>query len=691
MTEQSQTQLLQRAEDQQDTPVVECEFWYRQSASETVLQIALPIGYNTSNKSVTGTVDAVSGNSISFKTDKTSGTGHVVAAYRDEYTEANLGEDVNWNSLLDFVQPFDSCSFPADGALGDFASKSYVVRKVDKIDYPGDESNYFQDSVILYDAFGDNLAPPAALVGKTVTFSDLTRVHPEEYDLYYVVQTAGATEGDHVLIPRPNGTATDQYTLDPITGIIVLLDPWFTARPTYSQYCFVLKYTRFDRVNEVKKTDIQEMRTMAENLQTARYYLTTSNQGITASRSLYNHWNQKPLGNQIVRDIPNDWNYLSDPIVTGTYVTGDYGVEVRTAASGLPEDDWLDRFGVSVSAKFPILTMTDKRFLSTPGDWEVLSATLRLKVTRLTGTNSYEFPEFNVVTDPNYSPPISVGRVFKPDPTKNYCANLQWNTDDPDAPPRCVLRDNMNIFRRGDDNDFSGVFGNPSKCENCEVIGPGPAQIIFHDFPNSTGGWVHNCNAGSPTATSYIMGARGPGLFYWDGVVWQRRTQTLTQSEFFRDEAEEKTGDVEPFEGNGISCIYAQFFEWSMPDSNSSDSISADGSWSTLDVTDIIQEIHAEANSTPGEVGLTVGSPEMINWNADDLESNDILLADIMINDRSGDPGAPSGGWNVKSFIPSVREFTFELEVGELLVTWKAPDGFKAPLVSHTHLPGLTK
>ena len=385
MTEQATTQLIQRES--------ECEFWYRQSASNLTLQISDALGRISADRDiVSAAVYSVGTGSITFRMLKDDYASMVVGTHREDMDADNANESIQWNSVIDRVQPFDSCTFPVDVALGAASGASYVVKKVDKEEDPGD-SDYFLDTVWLYDAVGGAATIPAALASKTVSFSDKTRVHPAVYELSYIAQT-GSSEGDFVSIPRPTGSSSDQYTLDPVSGSIALNATWVSARPTSTYYCFVLEFTRFDRVNEVKATDVNELRTVMEGITKARYGLTITSQAIEAERSVQNYWQSKvdPANQaQIIRDAASDWWFVSDPICTAvTTSLANYGLDFFTEPLGTAASSYGAEFKMLMRAKIPILIFEDTRLLSVSSDWTVVSAKLHYKATRITGERTVD-------------------------------------------------------------------------------------------------------------------------------------------------------------------------------------------------------------------------------------------------------------------------------------------------------------
>ncbi len=712
-TQQALTQLIQRQG--------ECEFWPRQSPDIHTLTITDAIGRVSSDRPVaSGTVASISSTSIQFSIAKTSGN-QIVGNIREDFDTVNLNESIEFNSLISGVQPFDSCAFPTDGTLGSFSGQEFVVKTVNTLEDPGNASNFLNE-IILYDSIGGEVSPPAALVGLSVSFSDKTKVHPENYNLFRVEQTGDPNEGDWTLVTRPTADDdTDEYSVDPVAGTVTLNASHIASRPSTGVYCYVLEFDRFDRVNEVKKTDLEEIRLFCEGAEWAKYPVTITSQNLNAERQIHNFWNSKidPGDNTaVIHDPPSDWWYVAEPLCSAnTNAITDFGFNVATTPVGIGGPFGAE-YGVAMSVKIPILVFTDQRLLNVPSDWTVLEAKLRYKATRLTGIKEIDLTQdefgqgITTTTDP-WNPNFSAGRCFRPDPTNNWCANLKWNTDDPDAEPVCALRENMNLFSGNFNVDWTEEWFGPGggvsaqKCggPNMEQTGAPPVELIdmHYDLSGPPDAWIQNCRYGPPSATnpSDRIRAPKPGLEDYHsggGGVKTRRTQALTQSLYFRDICQEKTGDVTPHSGNSgtLVCPFQQFLPFSMPEKNSGDGgVNASGNWEELDVTDTIVEVHAEKNSLPGSVGIAFGPLDIIDWNVDALLTGNLLVATLSTRSPSVDETNPPlnapAAWTIRFFFAEEKEFTFSLEVGELLVKWNAPVGFQTPLASHMNLPGLTK
>lgn len=719
MTEIAKTQLLQRTGER--------VFWERRLPNQLILPWEDALGRVAADRSVAdGTVEALDGNKILFKTLKTSGS-QIIGTHRQEYDEQNPNQDIEWNSMIDFVQPFDSCAFPTNGALGDFSGQEYVVKYVNKLEWPGD-SDYFRDEIKLYDARGGEITPPAALVGLDVSFSNKTRIHPDDYDLFFLAQEddepLGTVQGEEVLIPRPTGNpVTDEYALDLVAGIITLTDVWVANREDSPVYCFLLKLTRFDRVNEIHAADMVEMRTLLEGLVKASYGLNLTAQNMNAERYIRNHYQIGINGlyeappNGLFHDSANDWWQLDRPLVTGTNARSDYGFSLITDATPNPAG-----FKLTIAARIPILTFEDKRFESVPADWTLVSAKIRYKATILLNNRVWETTPIEEPPSGNqyfetgtFDPDFGMGVLSRPDPNDNWCANLLWNEDDPDAEPRCVLRDNIGCVWNVSDSLFGARFSSKITNGPIESQDGAPPFTRRNDLTAGTDGLRHGCFYGPPhRSTSSVVAAYsafipgglqiydpgGPGPLQFMIIPTTNTPATPGAGEWYRDETFLNDGsNILPKLANdgSLTCqflafgpVMKQFFEFTTPRNGSAASgVGATGNWEEADVTEAAQAAHADKNSTPGDLGLVIGPRALLDWNANGIADTDVFLTDIVTYSSPILGGATN--FTNRRFRNDSKDYDFTLEVGELLVEWQTPAGFKAPLATDRHLPALTK
>ena len=635
----NQNKVIQRPE--------QANFEARLDPSATTFTVKRPVGFTNQTRSISGTVDGTLFGGLNF-VDDLDRMGMVARHVADlDYYGITRTLDATHQGAM----PFDVAYYPEDISLGLESGARYIVSSVDNVIFGSQQSSVLQ----LIDDTGVAVPFNANLIGLTVTVKDTLFI--KDHELFMIDQNTGA------------GISISDYTVDKVTGLVTLLPAHLAARTSWGQYCYVLKYTQFARVNESHQEDLLELRSMVEGMEKKIYHPSIEGQNMTARALIVNAVNTQWTTKEIP-DPGESW-HLKSPWIPVPHTTGDifpsgnFGYTAGSTSIDAPGGT-VSQQDEQIKAKLAVLNF-GAELSNIPSNYQIISAKMRVKATRISGERKWRISGGPENTDSNWDEVIYVGRTKTTDPDENFCANFKEGN--------CIWREwgySTNHFLPSHDY-HSGQIGSIIKGHIgvLDISDPDNWRWNFDDRDNGIS-WNSNCKASSPVFPIGLeqQAASSNGTSFNSGI---RRASNMTEENWFLDYKGVGSETEEPTESNGSLFCHqnlqdmAAFHKWEAPSNEGLNNFPADGMWHQIDVTSIISDLVSNSNNEKGQHGLVIGPLGTVNW-------NDISLTLNTENVTGGSIGGVS--YNVETFARESFSFEYTVEVDQLVVQVNVPENY---------------